>query len=146
MENGSLPDYLARNPSVDRCRLVSNTPLKVQKLSDLFAKCVQVAEGLNYLHSIGMVRPVYQYHIVVRYLIMLIRRYMVTLKRSENFACSFFEYLWAGPIGKCLSIFMWCGQANRLRQHNTARAHARIRANHEEKQHLAALDSEYRYY
>ncbi|KAF8606263.1 kinase-like protein [Ceratobasidium sp. AG-I] len=38
MENGSLPDYLARNRSVDRCRL-----------------CVQVAEGLNYLHAMGMI-------------------------------------------------------------------------------------------
>ncbi|KAF8606250.1 kinase-like protein [Ceratobasidium sp. AG-I] len=38
MENGSLTDYLARNRSVDRCRL-----------------CVEVAEGLNYLHEIGMV-------------------------------------------------------------------------------------------
>ncbi|KAG9074523.1 hypothetical protein FS749_013922 [Ceratobasidium sp. UAMH 11750] len=38
MENGNLSQYVSRNPGVDRCRL-----------------CVQVCEGLTYLHSMDTV-------------------------------------------------------------------------------------------
>lgn len=57
MENGNLRDYIKKNPSTDRYRLVSDraggTVLSVHILNG--GQCIQVAEGVAYLHSIGMV-------------------------------------------------------------------------------------------
>lgn len=58
MRNGNISDYLKQNPAADRLRLVNirlKESLPEAMLIHLISQCCEIAQGLEYLHSLGVV-------------------------------------------------------------------------------------------
>ena len=52
MPNGTLTEYLGKDPNADRTRLVSlSSALTVPRLIKVFLELLDVVEGLNFLHA-----------------------------------------------------------------------------------------------
>ncbi|KAG9076975.1 hypothetical protein FRC06_009183, partial [Ceratobasidium sp. 370] len=56
MENGTLNDHIRRHPELDRWALVRHVPTPKEPLTPFkLYQCLQISEGLEYIHEVGMV-------------------------------------------------------------------------------------------
>ncbi|KAG9082765.1 hypothetical protein FRC06_004865, partial [Ceratobasidium sp. 370] len=56
MEKGTLNDHIRRHPALDRWALVRHVPTPKEPLTPFkLYQCLQISEGLEYIHEVGMV-------------------------------------------------------------------------------------------